>query len=69
MTPPEPPMRWSMPAPPPVEVLSVRDCDGREWSRESRSGLYWTEGGVGWPAHWDWLVYNRQPLTADELAR
>jgi hypothetical protein len=60
-------MEWSMPTPPPPYVLSVRDGDGHEWKRAAEDGLLWHRNGS--VESWDWLIYNRGVITADELAR
>lgn len=60
------PMSWSMPKPPPAYVLSVRDEDGYEWERVDDAGLMWRRDLA--LQSWDWLIYNRGIITADEQA-
>lgn len=57
-------LSWRMPPPPPDYVLSVRDSDGREWTRTDL-GL-WSDGWNN--KSWDWLLYHGGEITADELA-
>jgi hypothetical protein len=59
-------MKWGLPAPPPRYVVSVRDADGHEWERADEAGMSWRCGSV--VQTWDWLIYNRGPLTAERLA-
>lgn len=63
------PQIWQMPAPPAKYVLTVRDCDGREYERCDDGGSMWLDPGAGKVVSWDHLIYNRQPITAAELAR
>lgn len=62
------PMTWSVPGPPPAYVLTVVDVDGQEWARLSPVGFEWHLPGRG-SESWDWLIYNRGPITAGQLAR
>lgn len=62
------PMTWQMPGPPPANVLSVRDAYGRCWeSVADTDGLWWRDD-TGKDATWEWLLYHRGQLTADEVA-
>jgi hypothetical protein len=59
-------MVWRIPAPPPDYVLSVLDVDGVEWFVDGRTRL-WSDGNSE-PTSWDWLLWNRGPLTAGRMA-
>lgn len=59
-------MTWAMPDPPPAYVISVRDGDGREWRRYGNAGTLWARGDR--IESWDWLIYNRGPLTEGQVA-
>ena len=61
------PQVWKMPAAPPADVISVRDCDGHQYERYQSDGEMWLDPGAGRVYSWDYLIFNRGPITADEL--